>query len=458
MEHSVVILAAGLGTRMRSKVPKVLHPLLGRPMLRYPVEAARQSGARETVVVVGHGAERVMEALADQGVRFAHQKEPLGTAHALAAAKPALQNFTGALLVTSGDTPLISKRTLHRLKEALGAQGRGMIVLTMKKDDPYGYGRIVRGADGRVARIVEEKDASPEERAITEVNTGVYAFDARVWDLLAKVKNDNRAGEYYLTDLVARYLEAGLPVGALMAEDQEELIGVNTRAQLAEVERVLLDRLRAGWMERGVRMILPETIYLEPEVELAADVVLEPGVMLKGTTKVAEGARIGAYSVVENSVVGAGAEVRPHSVLEGARLEAGAVVGPLARLRPGAVLEEGAFVGNFVEVKNSVLGPGTKAGHLAYLGDATVGAGSNIGAGVITANYDGKKKHPTRIGQQAFVGSNSVLIAPVNIGDYAFVAGGSAITKDVPEGALAIGRGQQRIIEGWVWRKRKGVS
>lgn len=458
MEHSVVILAAGLGTRMRSKVPKVLHPLLGRPMLRYPVEAARQSGARETVVVVGHGAERVMEALADQGVRFAHQKEPLGTAHALAAAKPALQNFTGALLVTSGDTPLISKRTLHRLKEALGAQGRGMIVLTMKKDDPYGYGRIVRGADGRVARIVEEKDASPEERAITEVNTGVYAFDARVWDLLAKVKNDNRAGEYYLTDLVARYLEAGLPVGALMAEDQEELIGVNTRAQLAEVERVLLDRLRAGWMERGVRMILPETIYLEPEVELAADVVLEPGVMLKGTTKIAEGARIGAYSVVENSVVGAGAEVRPHSVLEGARLEAGAVVGPLARLRPGAVLEEGAFVGNFVEVKNSVLGPGTKAGHLAYLGDATVGAGSNIGAGVITANYDGKKKHPTRIGQQAFVGSNSVLIAPVNIGDHAFVAGGSAITKDVPEGALAIGRGQQRIIEGWVWRKRKGVS
>ncbi len=458
MEHSVVILAAGLGTRMRSKVPKVLHPLLGRPMLRYPVEAARQSGARETVVVVGHGAELVMEALADQGVHFAHQKEPLGTAHALAAAKPALQNFTGALLVTSGDTPLISERTLHRLKEALRAQGRGMVVLTMKKDDPYGYGRIVRGADGRVARIVEEKDASPEERAITEVNTGVYAFDAQVWDLLAKVKNDNRAGEYYLPDLVARYLEAGFPVGALMAEDPQELLGVNTRAQLAEVERVLLDRLRAGWMQRGVRMILPETIYLEPGVELAPDVVLEPGVMLKGTTKVAEGARIGAYSVVENSVIGAGAEVRPHSVLEGARLEAGAVVGPLARLRPGAVLEEGAFVGNFVEVKNSVLGPGTKAGHLAYLGDATIGAGSNIGAGVITANYDGKKKHPTRIGQRAFVGSNSVLIAPLNIGDHAFVAGGSAITKDVPEGALAIGRAQQRVIEGWVWRKRKGVS
>ncbi len=458
MEHSVVILAAGLGTRMRSKVPKVLHPLLGRPMLRYPVEAARQSGARETVVVVGHGAELVMEALADQGVHFARQKEPLGTAHALAAAKPALQNFTGALLVTSGDTPLISERTLHRLKEALRAQGRGMVVLTMKKDDPYGYGRIVRGADGRVARIVEEKDASPEERAITEVNTGVYAFDAQVWDLLAKVKNDNRAGEYYLPDLVARYLEAGLPVSALMAEDPQELLGVNTRAQLAEVERVLLDRLRAGWMQRGVRMILPETIYLEPGVELAPDVVLEPGVMLKGTTKVAEGARIGAYSVVENSVVGAGAEVRPHSVLEGARLEAGAVVGPLARLRPGAVLEEGAFVGNFVEVKNSVLGPGTKAGHLAYLGDATVGAGSNIGAGVITANYDGEKKHPTRIGQNAFIGSNSVLIAPLDIGDHAFVAGGSAITKNVPEGALAIGRAQQRTIEGWVWRKRKGVS
>lgn len=455
MKHAVVILAAGKGKRMRSKTPKVLHPLLGRPMVRYPVEAAKESGAERVVVVIGHQAEAVREALEDAGVAFAHQETPLGTAHALAQARPLLEDFDGAVVVASGDTPLLRPETIRALVRALEeAGGAGMALLSFEAKDPTGYGRVVRGPDGRVVRIVEEKDASEEEKKIREVNAGVYAFDRRVWELLSRVKNENAQGEYYLPDLVALYLEAGLPVVALKAEDERELLGANDRAQLAEIEGVLLDRLRRRWMKEGVRMHLPETIYLEPGVSLAPDVVLEPGVMLKGKTEIGEGVRVGAYSVVTDSRLEAGAEVRPHSVLEEAHLKPGAVAGPFARLRPGAVLEEEAFVGNFVEVKKSRLGRGVKAGHLAYLGDADVGEGTNVGAGVITANYDGEKKHKTTIGRRAFIGSNAVLIAPVTIGDEGFVAGGSAITQDVPPGALAVARGRQKTIEGWVWRRR----
>jgi len=459
MKHAVVILAAGKGKRMRSKTPKVLHPLLGRPMVRYPIDAAKESGAERVVVVVGHQAEAVKEALKDAGVAFAYQESPLGTAHALAQARPLLEGFEGAVVVTSGDTPLLRPETIRALVAALeAAGGEGMALLSFEAQDPTGYGRVVRGPDGRVVRIVEEKDASEAEKKIREVNAGVYAFDRRVWELLSRVKNDNAQGEYYLPDLVALYLEAGLPVVALKAEDERELLGANDRAQLAEIEGVLLDRLRRRWMQEGVRMHLPETIYLEPEVSLAPDVVLEPGVVLKGKTEVGEGVRVGAYSVVTNSRLEAGAEVRPHSVLEKAHLKPGAVAGPFARLRPGAVLEEEAFVGNFVEVKNAHLGRGVKAGHLAYLGDAEVGEGTNVGAGVITANYDGEKKHKTTIGRRAFIGSNAVLIAPVTVGDEGFVAGGSTITQDVPAGALAVARARQKTIEGWVWRKRGEYS
>ena len=455
MKHAVVILAAGEGKRMRSKTPKVLQPLLGRPMVAYPVAAAKESGAERVVVVVGHGAEAVKAALSGAGVEFAHQERPLGTAHALAQAEGVLKGFPGAVVVTSGDAPLVRGETLRSLVWALEeAGGRGMALLTFTPPDPTGYGRVVRDEAGRVVGIVEEKDASEEEKAIREVNAGVYAFDEHVWELLKEVKNDNAQGEYYLPDLVALYLKRGLPVVAVPAGDASELLGANDKAQLAEVEKVMLDRLRQNWQRAGVRMHLPETIYLEPEVELAPDAVLEPGVVLRGRTKVGEGARVGAYSVLVDAELAPGAEVRPHSVLEGARLEAGAVAGPFARLRPGAVLEAGAFVGNFVEVKNSRLGPGVKAGHLAYLGDAEVGEGTNVGAGVITANYDGEKKHKTKIGRRAFIGSNSVLIAPVTIADDAFVAGGSAINQDVPSGALAIARARQRNIPGWVWRRR----
>jgi len=454
VSFAVVVLAAGKGTRMKSALPKVLHPLLGRPLVTYAARAAQQAGAERVVVVVGHGAEAVQQALGPLGVRTALQAEQLGTAHALASARPELADWDGPVVVTMGDAPLISSATLRGLAEALPAGG-GMAMLTFEPDDPAQYGRVIRDGAGNVARVAEYKDASPEELAVREVNAGVYAFDAKVWDFLAEVDRDNAAGEYYLTDLIEVYQRRGLPVRAFRADDPSELLAVNDRVQLAAVERVLLERLRERWMKEGVRMVMPETVYLEPDVELAPDVTLEPGVMLKGRTRIGEGSSVGAYSVISDSELAAGVEVRPHSVLEGAVLKEGAIVGPFARLRPQAVLEKGAFVGNFVEVKKSRLGPGVKAGHLAYLGDAQIGADSNIGAGTITANYDGQKKHPTIIGPRAFIGSNSVLIAPVRIGAEATVAAGSAINQEVPAGALAIARGRQRNIEGWAARKRR---
>ncbi len=454
MSFAVVVLAAGKGTRMKSRLPKVLHPLLGRPLVWYAAQAGLEAGADRVVVVVGHGAAEVAAALQPLGVETALQREQLGTAHALASARDALAGWEGPVVVTMGDAPLITAKTLRGLAEALPPQG-GMAMLTFEPADPAHYGRVLRGPDGSVARVVEYKDATDAEKAISEVNSGVYAFDGNVWEFLSEIDRDNAAGEYYLPDLIGVYQKHGLEVRAFKAADAAELLAVNDRAQLAEVEKVLLHRLRERWMKAGVRMIMPETIYLEPDVELAPDVTLEPGVMLKGKTRIAGGASVGAYSIVRDSELAAGAEVRPHSVLEGARLEAGAVAGPFARLRPGTVLEEGAFVGNFVEVKKSRLGPGVKAGHLAYLGDAEVGAGTNVGAGTITANYDGEQKHPTIIGPRAFIGSNSVLIAPVRIGAEATVAAGSAINQDVPPGALAIARGRQRNIEGWAERRRR---
>ncbi|WP_018461405.1 bifunctional UDP-N-acetylglucosamine diphosphorylase/glucosamine-1-phosphate N-acetyltransferase GlmU [Thermus oshimai] len=451
--HAHVILAAGQGTRMKSRLPKVLHPLLGRPMLAYAVEAALALAPERLVVVVGHGGEAVREALEGYPVVFAEQKEQLGTAHALLQAEGALKGFSGPILVTQGDTPLLAPDTLRALLAAL-KEGAGMALLTVELPDPTGYGRILREGEEVLANV-EEKDASPEVRAIREVNAGAYAFDPFLFQALREVRNENAAREYYLPDLIAIYRAHGKKVVAVRGR-VEEALGVNTRLELARVEELLLDRLRREWMLRGVRMLLPETIYLEPSVELAPDVTLGPGVVLKGKTRVGEGCEVGAYSVLEDTVLEPGARVLPHSVLQGAHLEVGADAGPFARLRPGAVLKRGAHVGNFVEVKNSVLHEGVKAGHLAYLGDAEVGAGANIGAGVITANYDGKRKHRTEIGEGAFIGSNSVLVAPVRIGPGALVGAGSVVTEDVPEDALALARARQRNLLGYARRKREG--
>lgn len=451
MSHAVVILAAGMGTRMKSSIPKVLHPLLGQPLLAYVLQAAQDSGAQRIVVVLGHGAEQVKAALGD-GPEYALQLQQLGTAHALLQAKPLLQDFAGPVVVLQGDTPLTSAQTVHLLKQSLGDAGMGL--LTAQLNNPFGYGRILRGEGGQVLANVEEKDATPQQKQITEVNTGVYVFDARVWNLLEQVQNQNAAGEYYLPDLIALYRKAGSKVVAVPGS-ADELMGVNSRAQLAQVEAVLLDRLRQHWMKEGVRFIQPHSIYLEATVQLSPDVTLWPGVVLSGHTQIGSGSEVGAYSVIHNSQIGSGVRVKSHVVMEGAVLHGGADAGPFARLRPGSVLEAGVHVGNFVETKNAHLHPGVKAGHLAYLGDAEVGQDTNVGAGVITANYDGQRKHRTIIGKGAFIGSNSVLIAPLNIGDGAFIAGGSGINQDVPSHALAIARQRQRVIEGYMKRKRE---
>ncbi|GAA5336093.1 MULTISPECIES: bifunctional UDP-N-acetylglucosamine diphosphorylase/glucosamine-1-phosphate N-acetyltransferase GlmU [Thermus] len=450
--HAHVILAAGQGTRMKSRLPKVLHPLLGKPMLLYAVETALALGPERLVVVVGHGAEEVEAALRGYPVETVRQEAQLGTAHALLQAEALLKDFAGPFLVTQGDTPLLSPETLKALLAKV-AEGAGMALLTVELENPTGYGRILRDGEDVVANV-EEKDASPEVRAIREVNAGAYAFDGFLFQALKEVKNENAAQEYYLPDLIAIYRAHGKRVVAVRGEAAEAL-GVNTREELARVEGVLLARLRAEWMRRGVRMVLPETIYLEPSVELAPDVTLWPGVVLKGRTRIGEGCEVGAYALLEDTTLEPGAKVHAHTVVQGAHLFPGADAGPLARLRPGAVLKEGVHVGNFVEVKNSLLHPGVKAGHLAYLGDAEVGEGTNVGAGVITANYDGKRKHKTLIGKNAFIGSNSVLVAPVRVGDGAMVGAGSVITHDVPEDALAVARGRQRNLEGYAKRKRE---
>jgi len=455
MAHAVVILAAGLGTRMKSKLPKVLHPLLGKPLVGYCIDTAFASGAQKVVVVIGHGAEQVRQAFSGYPhLSFVVQPQQLGTAHALAQAQQLLAGFAGPIVVTQGDTPLTRVETLTGLVAALQEQGAGMALLTMRLEDPTGYGRILRDEQGQIIGNVEQKDATPAQRAIQEINPGVYCFDTSLWEKLKLVDNRNAAGEYYLPDLIRIYREAGQKIVSIESKDTGELLGVNSRAQLAQVERVLLERLRNHWMNQGVRMIQPETVYIEPTVELAPDVTLWPGVILRGKTRLGEGVEVGAYAVLHDTVVEAGGKIKSHTVCEEAYISSGADAGPFARLRPRAHLEEGAHVGNFVELKNARLGKRAKAGHLAYLGDAEVGEESNIGAGVITANYDGQRKHKTIIGKRVFVGSNSVLIAPVTLADDAFVAGGSGINQDVPEGALAIARERQRNIEGYVKRRR----
>lgn len=447
MLFDVIVLAAGSGTRMRSNLPKMLHRVAGRSMVGWSVDLAQQLGAREVVVVTGHGADAVEAELANTGVRFARQAEQRGTADAFLCGARELSG-DAPVLVLYGDTPLLSTASLRALMDTYVAQGGGLALLTGELPDATGYGRIVR-EHGVVVGIVEEKAATDEQKKIREFNSGVYAMDPRARELAETITDDNPAGEFYLTDILGHYRAAGLPVGAVGVREASEVTGANTRLQLAEAEAVMQRRLRERWMLDGVTMHLPETVYLEVGVRLARDVTLESGVVLRGDTVVEEGCTVGAHSVLENTRLEAGARVLPHSVLQGARVGEGSSVGPFARLRPGAVLEAEVHVGNFVEIKNTRMARGAKAGHLAYLGDAEVGEESNIGAGTITANYDGLNKHRTVIGSGVFVGSNSTLVAPRTLGDAAFVAAGSTVTEDVPEGALAVARGRQRTLEGW---------
>jgi len=447
---AAVVLAAGKGTRMKSDKAKVLHAAAGRPIAFFPIRAALALDASPVVVVVGHQAQSVQEELsrlfAGAPIRFELQAEQLGTGHAVRCAEEALRGFDGSVLILAADVPLIRAETLQKL--VLARQDADVALLTCRARDPKGYGRIVRRDDGSVARIVEEKDASPEERRISEVNASIYLADAKfLFDALRAVGRSNAQAEYYLTDIVAK----GRAV-AVEAEESE-VSGVNDRAQLARSAAQLRERRNAQLMKDGVTLVDPAVTYVDEGIEVGADSVLEPMVSLRGKTRVGRGVLIGQGCVIVDSEIADGARILPYTHMTESRIGPGATVGPFARLRPGAQLAEQAHVGNFVELKKTLLGKGSKANHLSYLGDAVIGEGCNVGAGTITCNYDGKSKHLTTIEDGAFIGSDTQLVAPVTVGKNAYVGTGTTVREDVPPGALAVSAGKQRNIEGWVEKK-----
>ena len=438
MKISAVVLAAGQGTRMRSNLPKVLHPLLGRPMAWHALETACQVTGSRPVMIIGHGAETVRQALGEQAAHYVVQEPQLGTGHAVMQAEPLLRGGADLVLVTYADMPLVSPETLNRLVAAHQKNPAVITMVTVVAADPRGFGRIVRGADGQVQAIVEEAQATPEQLAIRELNASVYCFSADwLWPALQRIPLSPK-GEYYLTDLVGLAVADGLPVQALVAEDAAEMIGVNTRIHLAEAEALLRRRINQQWMLNGVTMINPEATYIEPGVTIGRDTLLWPNTYLRGQTTIGADCELGPNTIIRNSQVGDGCTILG-SVLEGAVLEDHVEVGPYARLRKGAHLASRVHMGNFGEVKNSYLGPGTKMGHFSYLGDATIGADVNIGAGTITCNFDGTHKHPTEIGEGAFIGSDTMLVAPVKIGTGARTGAGAVVTRDVPPYSLAVG-------------------
>ncbi|OGL13496.1 MAG: UDP-N-acetylglucosamine diphosphorylase/glucosamine-1-phosphate N-acetyltransferase [Candidatus Rokubacteria bacterium RIFCSPLOWO2_02_FULL_72_37] len=448
---TVIILAAGEGKRMRSRRPKALHHLCGRPLIGYALRTARVLADR-IVLVVGPNAADVRAAAGDD-ITVVEQRERLGTGHAALQAREACGE--GTILVLPGDTPLLSSETLERLVERHGATGAAVTVLTAVVDRAHGYGRILRQG-GRVKRIVEERDATDDEKRITEINTSVYCFDARrLWKALAEVRPDNDQGEYYLTDVIGVLGRAGARIEALTVSDPVEALGINDRKQLAAVASIQRRRILDGLMESGVTILDPASTYVEDTVTVGPDTTLYPNVVLEGATTIGGECVIASGCQISASRLGDRVHVKPYCVLTEATVEDEAQLGPFCHLRPLAHIGAGARIGNFVEVKKSRIGRGTKANHLAYIGDATVGDGVNIGAGTITCNYDGAAKHQTRIGAGAFVGTNSTLVAPLVIGEGAYVGGGSTITKDVPAGALAVGRAHQVVKEGWAARRAK---
>lgn len=452
MSLDIVILAAGQGTRMRSALPKVLHPVAGKAMLGHVIYTARQLNPQKIHVVIGHGAELVRERLAADDLNFVLQREQLGTGHAVAQALPVLS--AERVLILYGDVPLIEVETLQRLLLQVSDQQLGL--LTVNLNDPTGYGRIVRDQAGCVKAIVEHKDASDEQRAIREGNTGILAVPGKkLGDWLGRLSNSNAQGEYYLTDVIAMAVADGLVVATEQAADEMEVLGANDRIQLSQLERHYQYRAARRLMLQGVTLIDPARFDLRGEVTVGRDVSIDINVILEGQVVIEDGVQIGPNCVIKNSILRTGAIVKANSHLEGADMGEGADCGPFARLRPGSVLGTRAHVGNFVELKNAKLGESAKAGHLSYLGDAEIGARTNIGAGTITCNYDGANKFKTVLGEDVFIGSNSALVAPVTLGDRATTGAGSVITSDVPDNTLAVGRAKQRNIEGWKRPKKQ---
>jgi bifunctional UDP-N-acetylglucosamine pyrophosphorylase/glucosamine-1-phosphate N-acetyltransferase len=454
-ELSAVILAAGQGTRMKSSLPKVLHPLSGRPLADYPLQLARRLGVAKPVMVVGHQAERVEAALGGQAVSFVSQAEQLGTGHALLCAEPACQGFSGTLLLLCGDVPLLRQETLQRLLDVHHRRRATVSVLTARVENPYGYGRIVRNGD-QLERIVEEKDATPEEKALCEINSGIYAFSApEVFEALRGVGRNNAQGEYYLTDVVALARASQQTVCAVLAEDADEIMGINDRRQLAAAGAILRQRINEEHMLAGVSLVDPAQTYIDSTVLIEQDTLIHPGVHLRGATRIGTGCLLEPGVVITDARLAERVHVKSGTVIAESDIGPDCTLGPMAHLRPGTVLRGHNKLGNFVETKKAHLDLKAQASHLTYIGDAEVGKNVNIGCGTITCNYDGVNKYQTIIEDDVFVGSDTQFVAPVRIGRNSLIGAGSTITKDVPPDSLALSRSEQKVIVGWRLRKKK---
>ncbi|HEY6200249.1 MAG TPA: bifunctional UDP-N-acetylglucosamine diphosphorylase/glucosamine-1-phosphate N-acetyltransferase GlmU [Candidatus Binatia bacterium] len=458
-DFAVILLAAGLGKRMNSALPKVLHPLGGKPLVAHALKTAESLKPKRIAVVIGHGAAAVRAACNGAPVAWVTQKEQLGTGHAVGCTKDVFQNFAGTIVILNGDVPLIRSETLRGLLDSHHQKQAALTFVTARLPDPRGYGRIVRDGAGRVLRVVEERDASAEEAKLNEINAGIYAVAADfLFSALATLTNANRQKEYYLTDIVAAALSAGKTVAALEARDAREILGINSREELAAMEKVLQERINRKWMEAGVTLKDPQTTYIDESARIGRDTTIGPNSHILGETVIGERCRIDGSAYLANMRVGSDVHVKFSVVMSDAEVGDGAIIGPFAHLRPGTSLGRNVHIGNFVEAKAATLGDGTKANHLTYLGDVTIGRDTNIGAGTITCNYDGFKKYPTKIGDRVQIGSDSTLVAPIVIGDDAYIATATTVRHDAPAGALVYNDRAEKVKPGWTEQKRKKMS
>ena len=453
---ATIVLAGGKSKRMKTQTSKVLHFLLGKPIIFYPLEIAKSLKSEKIIVVIGKDGDELKKVLSEEKVEFALQPTPRGTADAVKCALNCLENAQGSVLILYGDAPLFELSTIKRLVKTHLRQNADISLLTAKMPEPKGYGRILRGQKGEVIGIVEEKDASEKERLINEVNAGVYCVKIDfLKTALKKIQPENRQKEYYLTDLISIAYNEGKTIATSSANNWKEILGINTRRELAQATAILRERINQRWMEQGVSIEDPNNVLIEPEVKIGKDTVIEAGARILGKSKIGKNCWIQSGARIVDSVIEDGVEIRQGSVIEESRVKSGAVIGPMAHLRPGSVVGKKARIGNFVELKKAVIGDGTKASHLTYLGDAKIGKNVNIGCGTITCNYDGEKKHQTIIEDEVFVGSDTQLIAPVKVGKGAYIGSGSTITDDVPAHSLAIARARQVVKPGWRKKKAK---
>ncbi|MDA8238995.1 MAG: bifunctional UDP-N-acetylglucosamine diphosphorylase/glucosamine-1-phosphate N-acetyltransferase GlmU [Nitrospiraceae bacterium] len=458
MSTACVVLAAGLGKRMRSDVPKVLHPVCGITMIECVLSAAKRFRPEKIVVVAGKHIDVIRKSLGNNEVAFALQKEAKGTGHALLCARSELGDFRGTVLVLNGDTPLICHDTIRQLLRLHRKERNGLSVLSFEAANPQDYGRVVRDETGRVTSIVEDRDTDEQQKKMREVNSGVYAIDSRILYLLDRIRRNRAKGEYYLTDIVAEAYRGGVKAAAYCIGAEEDFLGVNTREELSRASMLMRKRLVKKWAGKGVSFLDADSVFIHAGVTIGRDAIIYPNVHLEGNTKIGRGTTVFPHVRIVGSEIGSGVVIKDSTLVEESKIRNGASVGPFAHVRPGCEVGPGAKIGNFVELKKAVIGRKSKASHLSYLGDATIGRGVNIGAGTITCNYDGDKKYSTVLGDGVFVGSDTQLVAPVKVGRGAYIGAGSTITKDVPAGALAISRTAQKNVEGWVKKRKSKVK